>query len=116
ELLSAETPGGNLTVILHSIIVLPFLLWVFSGKMENIVNGYGRLYIIRNYSRKKMLLKESRNMLMTVILFQTYTWAVFQAGAREDWEMLTAAEQIRVMSLYALALAATVMLQWLLEF
>ena len=53
---------------------------------------------------------------MTVILFQTFTWAVFQAGAREDWEMLTAAEQIRVMSLYALALAATVMLQWLLEF
>lgn len=114
-LLSADTLGGNLTQIMITIIPIPFLLWLFSGRMEAIARGYGKVFIIRNYSRKKLLLKEDGKMILTVILIQGFSWSVFQGFPHGDWEPLSVMQQARVMAMYTLALIGTVLLQYCLE-
>ena len=114
-LLSADTMGGNITQILFTIIPIPFLLWLFSGRMEGITRGYGKVFIIRNYSRKKLLLKETGKMVVTVTLLQCFVWALFQGFPHDDWVALPVMQQARVMLLYMLALIGVVLLQYCLE-
>lgn len=115
ELLCAETAADNITMILYVVIPLPFMLWVFSGRMEDIVNGYGRLYMIRNCSRRKILFREAGKMGAEVILLQSFAWAVYQSFSPEEWLRLDALTQMRVMTMYTLTAAAVVLLQFLLE-
>lgn len=115
-LLSADTTGGNMTQVMFVIIPVPFLLWLFSGRIETLTKGYGKMLIIRNYNRKKILLKEVGKMTLTVILLQCFSWTVFQAFANVDWKPLTMAQQAKSMTLYILVLVGTVLLQYCLEF
>lgn len=114
-LLSADTGGGNVTQVLYAMIPVPFLLWLFSGRADRITLGYGKVYIIRNYSRKKLLLKEAGVMVLGTGLIQCFTWSLFQGFAHQSWEPLTASTQARVMLLYTLALIAALLLQFCLE-
>ena len=50
-----------------------------------------------------------------IVLFQGFTWVVYQGASSEQWEPLTMAVQIRVMVMYTLMLAGTVLLQYFLE-
>lgn len=114
-LLSADTMGGNLTQIMFSIIPIPFLLWLFSGRMELITKGYGKVYIIRNYGRGKMLFKEVGKMILSITLIECFAWAAFQGLSNSDWISLSITEQLKVMTLYTQSLIGAVLLQYCLE-
>lgn len=114
-LLGADTGGGNATQVLYAIIPVPFLLWLFSGRAEEIVSGYGKVYIIRNYSREKLLFKEICVMLLYTGLIQGFTWMVFQGFSHDSWESLTFQVQIKVVMMYLLALMTALLLQFCLE-
>ncbi len=115
-LLTADMAGGNVTMILFSIIPIPFILWLFSGTITSVISGYGKLYIIRDYSKSKMLIKEVGKMLIVVMVICSFTWTLFQLLRSDRWIPLTAQEHIRVMTMYALTLTGTILLQFCLEF
>lgn len=112
---AADTGGGNVTQILYAVIPVPFLLWLFSGRADAIVLGYGKAYIIRNYSREKLLLKEAGWMALGAGIIQCFAWALFQGFSHQSWEPLDLQVQVRVMLLYTLALIASLLLQFCLE-
>ena len=112
---AADTGGGNVTQILYAVIPVPFLLWLFSGRADAIVLGYGKAYIIRNYSREKLLLREVGAMALRAAVVQAFTWGLFQVCSHPSWNPLTSQEQARVMALYTLALIAVLLLQFCLE-
>ena len=114
-LLSADTGGGNVTQILYAVIPVPFLLWLFSGRADAIVLGYGKVYIIRNYCREKLLLREVGGMALRAAVVQAFTWGLFQVCSHPSWNPLTFQEQARVMALYTLALISVLLLQFCLE-
>jgi len=112
---AADTGGGNVTQILYAVIPVPFLLWLFSGRADAIALGYGKVYIIRSYSREKLLLKEAGKIALSTGIIQCFTWALFQGFSRQSWEPLDLQVQARVMLLYTLALIAALLLQFCLE-
>ncbi|MDO5411487.1 MAG: DUF2705 family protein [Lachnospiraceae bacterium] len=60
-------------------ICLPviFFIFYFSGWYTDYVEGYGRLLIIRNYSRTRMILNQCCRMAVHLILFQLIITAVY---------------------------------------
>lgn len=46
-----DNPTSNLVQILYAYIPLPFVLFYFSGNAREITTGYGKLWLIRSYSR-----------------------------------------------------------------
>lgn len=112
---AADTGGGNVTQILYAVIPVPFLLWLFSGRADAIVLGYGKAYIIRNYSREKLLLREAGWMALRTAVVQCFTWGFFKACSHSSWNPLTFQEQAGVMALYTLALIAVLLLQFCLS-
>lgn len=112
---AADTGGGNVTQILYAVVPVPFLLWLFSGRAGAIAHGYGKVYIIRNYRREKLLLKEAGKLVLGTGLIQCFTWALFQGFSHQSWEPLDIRSQVRVMLLYTMALIAVLLLQFCLE-
>lgn len=52
-----DNPTSNLVQILYAYIPLPFVLFYFSGNAREITTGYGKLWLIRSYSRERLYLK-----------------------------------------------------------
>ena len=48
-----DNPTSNLVQILYAYIPLPFVLFYFSGNAREITTGYGKLWLIRSYSRER---------------------------------------------------------------
>lgn len=53
-----DNQTSNLVQILYAYIPLPFVLFYFSGNAREITTGYGKLWLIRSYSRERLYLKK----------------------------------------------------------
>lgn len=70
--------GINLIYVLLPIIFIIFLL---SGSVERIKSGYGKLLIIRNYSKTKLYLKnfiKNNIIILIIVIFQTALYSSVQ--------------------------------------
>ncbi len=44
-------------MLYYCFMLIPFLLFAFAGEMTNLIEGYGKLLVIRHYSKVKMIVK-----------------------------------------------------------
>lgn len=59
--------------LIYVMLPLAFILFLFGGTIQNITHDYGKILIIRNYSKTKLILKQillNVSLLLTVILLQ----------------------------------------------
>lgn len=109
--LSYEVDLFSILLIYFPII---YILFFFSGRCCELIHGYGKLLIVRNYSRTKLLLKEFvkiSGVLAVIVLIQT---TVFYLG-QFTWNPLESSAIIKILFLYFLTLLAIVMLGYCLE-
>lgn len=114
-LVSADSMSGNITLILYSIIPLPFLLMLFSGDMKNLTEGYGKLLIIRNYSKRRLVLEMMIRTIVKVIIFVVFMGCVFTLFKDEEWSGLHIVSQGKALVMYGLTLTAIILIQYILE-
>ncbi len=96
-------------------VVLPiiFILFLTSGAVSSITTGYGKLLIIRNYSKTKLLLKQcikNTIMLAIIVLFQLCAFLYFNRFLKPVEKGMAQA-----ILMYFIILNAIVLLQCLLE-
>lgn len=92
-----------------------FIINYFSGSLDELLNGYGILMIIRKYNKTKLLLKKILTLkvvLIFFVLFQIITFIFFPYGFKYE-----SIEKIIIMLLmYFLFLQTMILLQFYLEF
>ena len=103
------------TFILCSIFPIPFFLMLFSGKVYDLTEGYGKVLIVREYSKNRLLCVMYLRSLLWIGLIACYLLALFSIGESEQWEPLTGGQTIAGIFLYGLTLAVCVQLQFALE-
>lgn len=90
-----------------------FLLLYFSGNYTNYVEGYGRLLIIRNYSKRKMIWKQCLSMagrLFLLTILEIVLWKI-QNQSFESFKM----PLYQVFLTYYLCVCAMIFLQYFFE-
>lgn len=99
--------------LIYVLVPVSFILFIFSGSVSNITNGYGKLLIVRNYSKTKLILKQcliNSTILIFLVLFQCVAFWFFN-------KFLLPVENGMLQSilLYYVILCGVIMLQCLLE-
>lgn len=114
SLMIFQSQTGNLLMILYVFVPIPFILFEFSGMIQGLTEGYGKLWIIRAYKKDKLYLKTigigSLKLLM-VVLFQTFLFCI----ADEKWLSISDIQIILSVGTYYLGIYAIVLLQFILE-
>lgn len=114
-LTSADSMSGNMLLTLYSIIPLPFLFMLFSGDMRDLTEGYGKLKIIRSYSKRNLvlcLLGKTAVVVTIITLFMGSVFTLFQAN---EWKNLEISLQGRGLAMYSLTICAMILVQFILE-
>lgn len=106
----------ELDVVMNLIyIMLPiaFILFFTSGSVQNLTQGYGKLLLIRNYSKTKLIIKQLfKNMLiiLLIVLFQCVASLYFNKFLLSLESGIT-----KALIIYFVIILAIIMLQSLLE-
>ena len=109
-----DNPTSNLVQILYAYIPLPFVLFYFSGNAREITTGYGKLWLIRSYSRERLYLKNailSAAKLACIVIGQTIIFLICDG----TWNDLSSIKLIQVIVTYFVGVWTLVQLQFLLE-
>ena len=105
-----DNPTSNLVQILYAYIPLPFVLFYFSGNAREITTGYGKLWLIRSYSRERLYLKNailSAAKLACIVIGQTIIFLICDG----TWNNLSSIKLIQVIVTYF----AKLQMEWLAE-
>ena len=57
SLMIFQSQTGNLLIILYTFLPIPFILFEFSGMVHELMEGYGKLWIIRAYRKDRLYMK-----------------------------------------------------------
>ena len=109
-----DNPTSNLVQILYAYIPLPFVLFYFSGNAREITTGYGKLWLIRSYSRERLYLKNailSAAKLACIVIGQTIIFLICDG----TWNDLSSIKLIQVIVTYFVGVWTLIQLQFLLE-
>lgn len=113
--LSAEYRTGNIIfTLINYMIPLIFTLFFTSGSMQNLIQGYGKVLLMRNYSRTKLIVKQLFKNLLTlliIVLFQCVAILYFNQFLKSVKSGI-----LKSLIMYFVILSAIVILQCLLEF
>lgn len=93
---------------------MPVVLFYFSGNAREITTGYGKLWLIRSYSRERLYLKNailSAAKLACIVIGQTIIFLICDG----TWNNLSSIKLIQVIVTYFVGVWALVQLQFLLE-
>lgn len=118
-ILNEPTPFNGIVTTYVVVSMLPLMLPIFfilfftSGSVQNLINGYGKLLIIRNYSKTVLILKQSLNnciKLICIIFFQLLLFLLINKN-------LLSVENgmIKSLLMYFFTLNALILIQSLLE-
>ena len=94
-----DNQTSNLVQILYAYIPLPFVLFYFSGNAREITTGYGKLWLIRSYSRERLYLKNailSAAKLACIVIGQTIIFLICDG----TWNNLSSIKLIQVIVTY----------------
>ena len=109
-----DNQTSNLVQILYAYIPLPFVLFYFSGNAREITTGYGKLWLIRSYSRERLYLKNailSAAKLACIVIGQTIIFLICDG----TWNDLSSIKLIQVIVTYFVGVWTLIQLQFLLE-
>lgn len=113
--ISAEYKTGNIIfTLINYMIPLIFILFFTSGSMQNLIQGYGKVLLVRNYSRTKLGVKQLFKNLITlliIVLFQCSAILYFNRFLKNVKNGI-----LESLIMYFVILSAIIMLQCLLEF
>lgn len=113
--ISAEYRSGNVVLtLINYMIPLIFILFFTSGSMQNLIQGYGKVLLVRNYSRTKLIVKQLfKNLLtlMIIVLFQCAAILYFNQFLKSVKSGI-----LKSLIMYFVIMSAIIMLQCLLEF
>lgn len=99
--------------LIYVIIPVAFILFFFSGTTSDLTRGYGKLLIIRNYSKSKLLLKRLLKncvVLLLTVLLQCAIFIPFNSFLNKIEHGISCS-----IALYFIILHAIILLQCLLE-
>lgn len=114
-LLSADSLSGNMLLTLYSIIPIPFLLMFFSGDMEDVTKGYGKLLLVRSYGKGRLMVRLIVRTFLYVTAVSLVMTAAFTLIRIECWKLLSLEQAAQGLVMYILTMTAMVLLQYLLE-
>jgi hypothetical protein len=109
-----DNQTSNLVQILYAYIPLPFVLFYFSGNAREITTGYGKLWLIRSYSRERLYLKNailSAAKLACIVIGQMIIFLICDG----TWNNLSSIKLIQVIVTYFVGVWTLIQLQFLLE-
>ena len=110
---SSKYPEVGINLMYVMIPVL-FILFFTSGSIYEITHGYGKLLIIRNYSKTKLLLKKILKNTAALLLIVLIQWLAFLPF---NWHLSPVEKGMtQSLLLYVIILHAIFMMQYLLEF
>lgn len=113
--ISAEYKTGNIIfTLINYMIPLIFILFFTSGSMQNLIQGYGKVLLVRNYSRTKLIVKQLFKNLLTlliIVLFQCAAILYFNQFLKSVKSGI-----LKSLIMYFVIMSAIIMLQCLLEF
>lgn len=114
SLLSFNTIAGNILMVFYSFIPIPFILFVFWGDVHEIVVGYGKLFVIRNYSKSILMMKTigKTSLKLLIIIGTMYLISVmFMAKPSVlNWRM-----QLVILLMYYGIILSVILLEYILE-
>lgn len=100
--------------LINFMIPLVFILFFTSGSLQDLIQGYGKILLVRNYSRNKLIVKQLfKNMfsLLIIVLFQCAAIFYFNQFLKSVKSGI-----LKSLIMYIVILSAIVILQCLLEF
>lgn len=113
--ISAEYRTGNVALtLINYMIPLIFILFFTSGSMQDLIQGYGKVLLVRNYSRTKLVVKQLFKNLLTLLIV-----VLFQCGAILYFNQFLKSVKNGILEsliMYFVILSAIIILQCLLEF
>lgn len=113
--ISAEYRIGNIIfTLINYMIPLAFILFFTSGSMQNLIQGYGKILLVRNYSRIKLIAKQILKNVLTlliIVLFQCVAILYFNQFLK-----IVKSGILKSLIMYFVIMSAIIMLQCLLEF
>ena len=103
-------------IITMAVFLVPvfFMHFYFSETLYNLTHGYGKLYIIRQYSKTKLIIKQIVKIFLSVLVitaFQIITSFIFSASLKS----VQAGNMIRCVSIYIICIFTMQMLQMMLN-
>lgn len=100
--------------ILYIYFPIIFILFYFNGKCHDLLHGYGKLLIVRNYSKTRLLLKEYSKIMISLVIIISSQIIIFCFGEFK-WEILDINIIIKVLVMYLLTLFTILLLAYYLE-
>lgn len=105
-------------LVIMAVFLVPvfFMHFYFSETLYNLTHGYGKLYIIRQYSKSKLIIKQIFKILASVLIivaFQIVTSFIIGGGSLKHIRIVN---MIRCVLLYIICVFAMQMLQMMLEY
>lgn len=110
-----DSPDGNAVVLIMSFFPIPFFLLYFSETMQSLLNKYGQLLIIRNYSKVCLMSKVLFKIIITVLAMVIMMVAFYSEFSAPEWTPLPIEKRLQVMSAYALGIVIIVLIQLVVE-
>lgn len=104
----------NLLQLIYSFFPIPFLLFIFWGYGRNLIEGYGKLLLVRSYSRSRLVLVTILKislLLLAIVLYQTL---IFSLG-NEKWQALEGKSYLLSLCFYYITLLCIIFTQFCIE-
>lgn len=111
--LAADDYGFDIVRFLPLLLSVCFILFFTSGSIEELKQGYGKMMIVRNYSKTVLILKRCLNnflALLGIVLFQFVIFFI----ARESMTPVEC-NTVKTLGMYFLTIYSLTVIQALLE-
>lgn len=109
-----ESQKANIILMLYTMIPIPFILFMFSGMVQELTEGVGKLWIIRNYRKERLYLKVigiCAVKLLAVVICQVFVFSI----EKRNWKSISGSQIGQIMVIYYLGILEIVLLQSVLE-
>lgn len=105
--------GLEITKFLPLLLPVCFILFFTSGSIENLKQGYGKMLIVRNYSKTVLILKRCLNNFIALICIVLFQFIIFFV-ARESMTPVESGT-LKSLIMYFLTIFSLIVIQSLLE-
>lgn len=100
--------------VFYCFMLIPFLLFVFAGKMTDLIEGYGKLLVIRHYSKVKMIVKAIGESAI-ILAFLLIMMALIAEFSIVSHSSFTFVQFCLVLGMYYNVILSLIILQMILE-
>ena len=111
--LAPSNYGLEITKFLPLLLSVCFILFFTSGSIENLKQGYGKMLIVRNYSKTVLILKRCLNNFIALICIVLFQFIIFFV-ARESMTPVESGT-LKSLIMYFLTIFSLIVIQSLLE-